>query len=106
VHLFTAWRPTLGAALTGVFTRQQLKQVHKELGFHVDVPPTSLAFEQWLKLFAYFKVFRNERTMRLISGSEHRLTQQQRRLQKIRTTRSDRMREPRGPNVPVGLDLV
>jgi 23S rRNA (adenine-N6)-dimethyltransferase len=87
VHLFTAWRPTLASALTRIFTGQQRKQLQQEIGFDLDVLPTAIAFEHWLAVFAYFKTVKNERSMREISGSEHVLIQQQRRLQKNHRTR-------------------
>jgi 23S rRNA (adenine-N6)-dimethyltransferase len=88
VYVFTAWRPTLGSALGGVFTKQQLRRLRTDLDVDLDLPPTSIPFWQWLHLFEYFKIFRTEGAMRLISGSEHRLIRQQQRLRKINRTRA------------------
>ncbi|MFL5705033.1 MAG: 23S ribosomal RNA methyltransferase Erm [Ktedonobacteraceae bacterium] len=90
VHIFTNRQPKLGTTLKSIFTRQQLKYVKRELGFDLDVTPTSIPFEQWLNLFGYFKTLGNEWAMQVISGSEKCLIQQQTRLQKIHRTRSAR----------------
>jgi 23S rRNA (adenine-N6)-dimethyltransferase len=90
VHIFTNRQPKLGTTLKSIFTRQQLKYVKRELGFDLDVTPTSIPFEQWLNLFEYFKTLGNEWAMQVISGSEKCLIQQQTRLQKIHRTRSAR----------------
>lgn len=90
VHIFSNRQPKLGTTLKSIFTRQQLKYVKRELGFDLDVTPTSIPFEQWLNLFGYFKTLGNEWAMQVISGSEKCLIQQQTRLQKIHRTRSAR----------------
>jgi 23S rRNA (adenine-N6)-dimethyltransferase len=90
VYAFTTWRPALGSILKGIFTGQQLKHIRRELGVDLDVTPTSLSFEQWLNLFEYFKNVGNEQAMHAIVGSEKRLLQQQRRLQKVHRTRIHR----------------
>lgn len=87
VYGFTTWRPTLGSILKGVFTGQQLKHIRKELGFDLESTPTSLTFEQWLNVFERFKNVGNKQAMHMIAGSEKRLTQQQKRLQKVHRTR-------------------
>jgi len=95
VYGFTTWRQNLGHILEGIFTRQQLKYIRRELGVDLDATPTSLPFEQWLNLFKYFKNVGNEQAMHAIAGSEKRLRQQQKRLQKVqrifplKTTRKD-----------------
>jgi len=89
VYVFTAWRPTLCATLTSIFTRQQLRHLRHDLGFDLDVTPASLPFEHWLTLFEYFKTVRTDRALRLIAGSEDRLLWQQQRLQKIHRTRAN-----------------
>lgn len=86
VYTFTTWRPTLGDTLKGIITRRQLKHLSRELGIDLDATPTSLTFEQWLSAFEYFKNVGNEQA---IAGSEKRLIEQQKRLQKIHRTRID-----------------
>jgi 23S rRNA (adenine-N6)-dimethyltransferase len=87
VYSFTTWRPALGSILKGIFTGQQLKHIRRELGVDLDTTPTSLPFEQWLNLFEYFKNVGNRQAMNAILGSEKRLLQQQKRLQKVHRTR-------------------
>ncbi len=87
VYSFTTWRPTIGSTLKDIFTSYQLKQLRRELGIDLAATPTVLSFEQWLTMFAYFKNGGHERAMRVIAGSERRLMQQQKRLQKIHRTR-------------------
>jgi 23S rRNA (adenine-N6)-dimethyltransferase len=89
VYVFTAWRPTLCATLTSIFTRRQLRHLRQDLDFDLDVTPASLPFGQWLSLFEYFKTVRTDRALRLIAGSEDRLLRQQQRLQKIHRTRAN-----------------
>jgi 23S rRNA (adenine-N6)-dimethyltransferase len=89
VYVFTAWRPTLFSTLTNIFTRQQLWHLRRDLGFDLDVTPTSLPFGQWLTLFEYFKAIRTDKVLRSIVGSEDRLLRQQKRLQKIHRTRAN-----------------
>ncbi|HEX6556384.1 MAG TPA: 23S ribosomal RNA methyltransferase Erm [Ktedonobacteraceae bacterium] len=87
VYGFTTWRPALGSILKGIFTRQQLKHMRRELGFDLEATPTSLSFEQWLNLFAFYKNVGNKQAMDRIVGSEERLLQEQKRLQKVHRTR-------------------
>ncbi len=87
VHFFTTWQPASSTALKSIFTRRQLKYIQRELGFNPDGTPTSVSFEQWLKLFEYFKAVGTEQASQIIAGSEQRLIQQQNRLQKIHRTR-------------------
>ena len=89
VYGFTTWRPALGDILKGIFTGQQLKHLRRELGIDLDATPTSLTFEQWLNAFEYFKKVANEQAMHTTAGSEKRLRQQQKRLQKVYRTRID-----------------
>ena len=90
VYSFTTWQAKLSYTLKGIFTRQQIKHFSRELGFNLEATPTSLTFEQWLNLFAYFKNVSNERAKRTILGSEKRLVQQQKRLRKVHRTRRER----------------
>lgn len=87
VYSFTTWRPTLGEILKGIFTGQQLKYMGRELDIDLDATPTSLAFEQWLNLFKYFKLRGSEQAWHTIAGSEKRLIRQQKSVEKIHRTR-------------------
>jgi 23S rRNA (adenine-N6)-dimethyltransferase len=86
VYGFTTWQPTLGHILKGIFTRQQLQCMRKDLDIDPDATPTSLTFEQWLNVFECFKNVGNRQAMHVIMGSEKRLIQQQKRLEKVHRT--------------------
>jgi len=81
VHVFTAWQPVPRSSLKSIFTRQQRRYISKELGIDLDITPTSLSLEQWLKLFDYFKTAANEWAIQAILGSEKRLLRQQKKSQ-------------------------
>jgi 23S rRNA (adenine-N6)-dimethyltransferase len=87
VYGFTTWRPTVGDILKGIFTGQQLKHMSRELAIDLHETPITIAFEQWLNIFAYFKNVGNEQARFAIMGSEQRLMRQQNRLQKSHRTR-------------------
>lgn len=88
VSVFTAWQPTLGDSLKGLFTGPQLKHIGRTVGLESDATPTSLSIEQWLRLFDYFSKLGNEQARHAIAGSEQRLKAQQHRLQKQHRTRA------------------
>lgn len=93
VHVYTTRHSQPMTALQSVFTRQQLRHVRHDLGLDANATPTSIAFEQWLDLFAYFKTVGDARTLREIAGSEDRLLWQQQRLQKVHRTRASGRRK-------------
>lgn len=88
VHLFTTWQPAQSATFKGIFTRQHVKYLQRELEIDLHATPTSLSCEQWLNLFAYFRKVGSEQAMQRIAGSEMGLIQQQNQLQKIHRTRA------------------
>jgi len=88
VHLFTAWNPAASIPLKSLFTWPQCKYIQRELAIDPDATPTSIPYEQWLSLFAYFKTVGSAHAFQTIAGSEQWLIQQQNRLQKIHRTRS------------------
>lgn len=88
VHIFTTWQPLQEARLKGIFSRQQIKYMQRELSIDLQTTPTALSCEQWLNLFGYFKRVGSEQAKQKIAGSELRLIQQQNQLQKIHRTRS------------------
>jgi len=88
VSIFTRWQPSAPTALKSIFTKPQRKYIQRALGCNPDVPPDSLPFEDWLKLFEYFKTVATEQTKQSIGGSEQCLIQQQNKLQKVHRTRA------------------
>jgi 23S rRNA (adenine-N6)-dimethyltransferase len=92
VYGFTTWEPSLRHTFKSIFTWQQLKHIQTALEINLDSTPTSLTYEQWLKLFDYLIEAGSKSALRSISGSEKRLARQQQRLQKIHRTRRARKR--------------
>jgi 23S rRNA (adenine-N6)-dimethyltransferase len=90
VYGYTTWQPTPGHVLKGIFTGQQLKQIKRALDIDLYAKPTSITLEQWLNLYEYFKNRGNQQAIQSISGSEKRLLQQQKRIQKTHKTRIPR----------------
>jgi 23S rRNA (adenine-N6)-dimethyltransferase len=91
-HLFTAWKPSLRAALAGMLSHRQITDLGRRLGHTLDSPPTAVPFEQWLALFAYVDDVTIVPSRQVFIGSEARLGQQQARLQKVHRTRQRRAR--------------
>ena len=90
VYSFTRWQPTQGSPLKSLLTRRQRTILRRDWGFDLNSIPTSISFEQWLKLFEYLKTEGHVRAMSSIAGSDQDLFQQQQRLQKNHRTRSHR----------------
>jgi 23S rRNA (adenine-N6)-dimethyltransferase len=88
VHLFTTWQPRQPATLRSIFTRQQIDYVERALSIDIHTSPAALSPQEWLKLFAYFTRTGSEQAMQRIAGSERRLLQQQKHLQKRHRTRT------------------
>lgn len=97
-HAFTAWQPTVEQSLKRICTRRQLACIQTGLDFAIDVTPTSLTLEQWIKVFESFQSLGNAQGIAVTRGSEVRLMQQQSTLQKIHQTRTGwRKGMPRKP---------
>ncbi|HEY7341935.1 MAG TPA: 23S ribosomal RNA methyltransferase Erm [Ktedonobacterales bacterium] len=88
VYLFTHWQPYQTTPLNEIVTRQQRRFMERELGFDIDVKPTSISLEEWLALFDQLKRVGDAQIRRRLAGSEQRLLHQQRALQKIHRTRT------------------
>jgi 23S rRNA (adenine-N6)-dimethyltransferase len=88
VYAFTAWQPSLGSTFRGIIGRRQLHQIAENVGFDPDATPTSLRFEQWLRLFYQFTSVAGVRARQAILGSEQRLRHQQAGITKIHRTRT------------------
>lgn len=89
-YCFTCWAPNLRVAFKDIFSWQQRKHIQSGLEVDLSGGPTSLRFEQWLKLFNFFIEAGSEAARCTVSGSTKRLTRQQRRLHKIHRTRAVR----------------
>jgi hypothetical protein len=69
-----------------------LSNHNKELHIDLNVPPSSLAFEQGLALFDYSKQAGSGKALQIIAGSENRLRKQQEGIEKMHRTRTARKR--------------
>jgi 23S rRNA (adenine-N6)-dimethyltransferase len=87
VYGFTTWKPSMGQILKGVFTRHQFQRIKKVLEINPDMTPTTLSFEQWLKLFECFLEEGTRQAMCTITGSEKQFKRWQKRVHKIHRTR-------------------
>lgn len=72
-YLFSAWQPTLRAALRGILTPRQVKDACRRLDLPYDLPPSALPFAGWLDLFCYVESVATSPARRVIMGSEARL---------------------------------
>lgn len=87
---FTAWQPSLRRAYAQVFGAGAVAYLGRQAGIDLDVPPTALAFGQWLALFRRFQECGGREMQQRVHGAETRLREQQARLQKSHRTRARR----------------
>jgi 23S rRNA (adenine-N6)-dimethyltransferase len=52
---FKSWKKNLKLTFKPIFTYRQWKRLSKDLHFPLDITPSELTFEQWLRLFECFK---------------------------------------------------
>jgi 23S rRNA (adenine-N6)-dimethyltransferase len=93
IYLFTAWKPSLCAALAGILSHRQIATLDKHHGLALDRPPASVPFEQWLTLFAYIDGVASHPAEPVVRDSEARLIGQQARLHKVHRTRQHAARK-------------
>ena len=86
-HGFTAWRPSLRQAYTGILEARVEACLRERTGHDLSVTPTTLPFDAWLELFRCFHSLAGTPAKARISGAEQRLHAQQSRLQKTHRTR-------------------
>lgn len=51
---FEAWKKDLKIAYKNIFTYEQWKRLARENGFPINVTPSQLYFDQWLRIFQFF----------------------------------------------------
>lgn len=87
---FSSMKANLKKGYTNVFGHVQFLRLATDHGFNALAKPTDLTFEQWLGIFNYFlssvEKFRQMKTR----GAYEKLLIQQKSLQKIHRTRTDR----------------
>lgn len=86
---FTAWRPTLGAALARVLGPRSATILLRQVSLDPARPPSSVPFSEWLKLFRAFA--RSPVQVRCrVAGAERHLGAQQAHVRKRHRTRVPR----------------
>lgn len=98
VYVFTAWKPSLRAALSGLLSARQLRELNSSLAGTLDLPPSAVPFAQWLALYARFDALAGATAREAIDGSQARLRRRQASLHKRHRTRlSSRLHRPGEP---------
>ena len=88
IACFTAWRPSIGAALEWRLGRGPALRLLREAEVDDRARPSRVPFAAWLELFAAFSKLPDAASR--VIGSERRLRWQQRRLQKRHRSRAPR----------------
>lgn len=86
---FTAWRPTIGAALARPFGSKAAHRLLETADLDPALRPTHLPFDAWLRLFAAFRLM-PEALQARIAGADARLRRQQSGLRKDHRSRAPR----------------
>jgi 23S rRNA (adenine-N6)-dimethyltransferase len=89
VTCFTAWRPSVGAALERRLGTRVAHRLLAAVPLDRDRRPSAVPFATWLRLFELFSQLPPAVHLR-VAGAEDRLSRQQRRLQKRHRTRAPR----------------
>lgn len=87
VSLFTAWQPSIAAALDRLCPRRWVRHVLETAGIPPDATPSETPFSRWLPLFEAFRRDADAGARRHIAGAEARLSTQQSQLRKQHRTR-------------------
>jgi 23S rRNA (adenine-N6)-dimethyltransferase len=94
---FTAWKPTVGAALARRFGSGVARRLLTEISLDPALKPTLLSFDSWLDLYAAFERMPDVLRSR-VGGAEARLRRQQAHLRKQHRSRAPR--DDVGPSRP------
>ncbi|CAN5260693.1 N/A [soil metagenome] len=89
VAAFTAWKPTVGAALVQRFGRRAARRLIDGAELDPTRPPSAVPFDAWLALFGAFTRMPGA-LRRRVAGAEARLRRQQAHLQKEHRSRAPR----------------
>ncbi len=85
-YAFTAWRPTVGAALAQVVPRRKIIELERRAGVRLNCPPGDMPFGAWLSLTRTFRAVAGEHVA-AFHGARSRLARQQAGLDKVHRTR-------------------
>ncbi len=87
VYGYNQWQPNILDAFKELFSPRQRSILERELKIR-NLKPSDLTIEQWLKLFETFLNFVPQEKKDIVRGTERKLKEQQKRLQKWHRTRS------------------
>lgn len=96
VYCFSSTKPDLAATLETVLSWRQVKSLMGERVIRADSIPSSVSYDQWLKIFRVFKESgdgsrRGDENHRIrVVGAEKRLEKRNDHLQKVHRTRTCR----------------
>ena len=85
--VFSAWRPTVRAALNAFVPTRQIARIEQAIGCTLAAPPSALPFPAWLALASAIRDVAGER-VNAVHGARQRLEQQQATLKKDHRTRT------------------
>jgi 23S rRNA (adenine-N6)-dimethyltransferase len=86
-YVFTAWQPTVRAALSRILPRQTVHRIERSAGVSLDRPPSAIPFAEWVSQADTFRGLVGERVAS-VQGARDRLERQQAHLQKVHRTRA------------------
>lgn len=84
--LFTAWKASIGDALSTIAPRDIVQALRVEFGSDLSRTPAQVPFELWLRLFERIVELDEDRIWDAVGGSSDRLKEQQSRLKKQHRT--------------------
>jgi 23S rRNA (adenine-N6)-dimethyltransferase len=88
-YVFTAWQPTVRAALARVLPRGTVTAIERAGGVALDRAPSEMPFPDWVALADACLTIAGER-LDVVQGARERLERQQSQLQKVHRTRGAR----------------
>lgn len=86
--IFSAWKPTVEAALGEFLPADMVQRTHQQFGESLRCKPSLLPFERWIELFAKLTEIGDERLWFSFAGAHARLRQQQANLHKQHRSRT------------------
>ena len=87
---FTAWKPSIAEALGTILPRRVVERLARDSRVNLDLKPSEVAFDGWLKLFHAFVSRATSSQLAAIDGAEERLRREQQGFTKDYRSRSTR----------------
>lgn len=86
-YVFTAWQPTVGAALAQVLSKRKVVEIARVADVCLNRPPSAWPFLDWVRLASTFRAIAGE-DVPAVRRARQRLERQQDGLQKSHRTRA------------------